>query len=108
MKDDKFQYITCRKCGWVSFTVTYECADFKTKSFLKYYNTLGEKDQKECYGDRKQTYKSVFIEYVGCNLCGSSDFRKFRKGDCLDGCTIGPAIWEFPQRVKKKKKSKKS
>jgi rubrerythrin len=34
-------------------------------------------------------------KYYRC-WCGNTTFRESQDGDCPDGCTIGPIIWEGP------------
>lgn len=79
--------VTCLKCGLVSMGVTKKHAENEVKNFNKYYDTLTKAEQKNYYGGRKSS-----IENYKC--CSQMKLRPFKEGDCPDGVTLGPVIWE--------------
>ncbi len=34
-------------------------------------------------------------DYIGCDRCGGLEFRPSVEGDCPDGSTIGPVIFDL-------------
>ena len=60
--------------------------------FNEYFNTLTAQQQQDYYGGRGSSLELYEI----CNCCGEShhNFRETKPGDCPDGCTIGPIIYE--------------
>jgi hypothetical protein len=90
MVERQMQCVTCTKCGWVHVAYTREQAQDAVDSFNEYYDALSEKKQKEYYGGRGASIK----DYTGCFHCKNETFRKSRKDDCPDGCTIQPVICE--------------
>lgn len=82
-------YVTCIKCGWVSFSVSRKYAEEQIKKFSDYFDSLSKEKQKEFYNGKKFSLKDY-----SCMLCGGLKFRKFQNGDCPDGCTLNPVICE--------------
>lgn len=85
------QCVTCVKCGWVHVAYTREEAQKAVDSFNEYYDTLSVKKQNDYYGGENS---SLERSYIGCNVCKNETFRPSEPGDCPDGCTIGPVIYE--------------
>lgn len=83
--------ITCKKCGWVHFAVSRQCAEQQVAEFNAYFDTLPPEKQQSCYGGKKSSVK----RYESC-WCGSKEFRPSEESDCPVGVTIGPIIWEVP------------
>lgn len=81
--------VTCVKCGWVHMGYTRERAEEEVAKFNEWYERQPPKIQ-DCYGGKAATVK----DYEGCDRCGGKEFRPFTEGDCPDGCTIGPVIYE--------------
>jgi hypothetical protein len=79
--------VTCLECGWVHFAVTRESAERAVADFNAYYDAW-PKETQEMYGG-----PADIKNYLSC-WCGSQSFRKAEAGDCPDGVTIGPVIWE--------------
>lgn len=88
----KHKDYTCKTCGTVAFGITRESALAEVKSFNDYYDSLSRKKQEDNYGG----IRSSIVHYERCTLCGNrfKDFRETVKGDCPDGCTLGPIIVE--------------
>lgn len=81
---------TCNRCGWVHMAVTREHAEKEVKEFNAWYDTQPPEIQ-EHFGRPA----SVERDYDRCFLCGpGATFRPFQDGDCPDGVTIQPAIYE--------------
>lgn len=80
---------TCERCGWVYMGVTREYAQDEVQRFNDYFATLSE-EIREMFGDKP----SDIANYEGCRICRNNKFRPFKEGDCPDGCTIGPVIYE--------------
>lgn len=80
---------TCTKCGTVHMAYTREQAEISVENFNRYYDTLTPELQKEYYGGKGASV----LDYQQC-WCGSKNFRAFKEGDCPEGVTIGPVIWE--------------
>lgn len=91
----KLKFVTCKKCGWVHMGVTKAWALAQVKKFNAYYRTLSVQDQHDFYGGKKSSLEK---DYKYCQVCGAEgnkvNFRLFKAGDCPDGCTIGPVIYE--------------
>lgn len=83
--------VTCNKCNWVSFAVTRQEAEQQIATFNKYFETLSKQQQQDYYGG-----KGSSIDNYTCLYCNGSDFRPSQDGDCPDGCTINPVIYEAP------------
>lgn len=82
---------TCNSCGWVHFGMTREHAEMEVARFNAFYDEAEDKI-KEMYG-----YRSADIHsYEHCFRCSGSytNFRDSRPGDCPDGCTIQPIIYD--------------
>lgn len=89
--NEHIQCVTCTKCGWVHVAYTREQAEACVKSFNDYFETLSVEKQNDYYGG---TGSSLEKDYIGCNVCKNETFRPSKDGDCPDGCTIGPVIYE--------------
>lgn len=89
MKDQEL--CTCNKCGWVHVAVTRAHAEEEVAKFAEYWETI-DQETKDMFGGRPA---SVARDYDRCFFCGpGATFRPFKEGDCPDGCTIQPAIYE--------------
>lgn len=79
--------VTCLKCGTVAFSVSLEYMADEIKRFNEYYESLSKKD-KSMFGGR-----SKVRGYIQC-WCGNpyTNFRKSKRGDCPDGCTLSPIL----------------
>lgn len=82
--------VTCLNCGWVNAGVTRAHAEAEVSKFNDYFDTLSAEDQQEYYGGKRSTIE----QYEGCFFCKGTTFRPSEPGDCPDGCTIQPAIYE--------------
>lgn len=82
------EFCTCIKCGWVHMAYSREFAEQEVARFNDFYYSVSE--------NVKEHYKgpSSIDNYTGCRVCGGNEFRESRAGDCPDGCTISPVIWE--------------
>jgi hypothetical protein len=68
--------------------VTREYALDEVHRFNAWYIEQDEETQSHFVGP------SMIEDYEVCRLCGENEFRPFEEGDCPDGCTIGPVIYE--------------
>lgn len=86
----KFNYVTCKKCGWVHFQVSRDAAQQEVDAFNIYFKSLSKKDQNDFYGGEG----SSLDQYLRCFVCGNSykNFRKSKYSDCGDGHTCQPII----------------
>lgn len=82
--------VTCTNCGWVHFAVTRKHAEQEVAKFNEYYDTLSKEKQDEYYGGKN----AIIGNYTGCFACKKNDFRPSKDGDCPNGCTIQPVIYE--------------
>jgi hypothetical protein len=82
-------FVTCLSCGTVWMAVTRAYAEEQTKHFNGYFDTLSSGQRDDYYGNKPASVAS----YEKC-WCSNSykNFRKFKQGDCPDGCTISPII----------------
>lgn len=89
MKSEYRNYVTCKHCKWVHFSVTRKYAKSQVSKFNEYYDTLTKEVQQQ-YGGHKSSIRS----YERCMLCGTCyhNFRKSKKGDAPIGCTVSPII----------------
>lgn len=85
-------YRTCNQCGWVHVAVSRQYAEDAVAPFLEYFNGLSKETQESLYGGKQ----NVIQDYETCEFCGGphTNFREYKHGDCPDGCTIGPIIYE--------------
>jgi hypothetical protein len=81
--------VTCVKCGWVHMPYTRAEAQAEVDQFNAWFVQQTD-ETKANYGGKQSTVK----DYEGCDRCGGLEFRPFKSGDCPDGCTIGPVIYE--------------
>ena len=83
---------TCNKCGWVHFDVTRKFAEAEVKDFNEYFDGLDEAG-KGFFGNKKSRIET----YEKCFHCGGAwtDFRPFKDGDCPQGCTLQPIIYDI-------------
>jgi hypothetical protein len=83
--------ITCLECGWVYFAVSREHAEAEVSKFNEYFDGLSKVTQEEFYGGRKASIQ----QYEVC-WCGNpyTNFRESLPGDCPDGVTLNPIIYE--------------
>jgi hypothetical protein len=79
--------VTCVNCGTVYFPLTKAEAELEVKKYNEFYDGLSQKQRSHYNGP------SSIDKYMGCK-CGNGKFRPFKKGDCPDGVTIQPVIWE--------------
>lgn len=84
------QLCTCTNCGWVHMAYTREDAEQSVLVFNRYYDTLTPALQQDYYGGKASSVE----DYEGCGFCGGYEFRHYEDGDCPEGVTIGPVIWE--------------
>ena len=95
--------VTCKKCGWVHFSMSRAEAQENVDSFNRYFDSLPYETQKANYGgitfvDDKPVYgeprKSSIESYERCFNCRGpyTNFRPSVDGDCPNGCTIQPII----------------
>lgn len=83
------EFVTCKGCGWVHKAYSRAEAQVEVDRFNEWFKQQDEKTR-ESFGNRESTIES----YEGCDRCGKNDFRQTEPGDCPDGCTIGPVIYE--------------
>ena len=83
------QCVTCTTCGWVHVAYERQEALDAVDSFNLFYEGLSERKRDEYYGGRCSSIK----DYEKCH-CGSDTFRPSKPGDCPDGCTLNPVIYE--------------
>jgi hypothetical protein len=70
--------------------VTRVYAEQQAKEFNEYFEAQ-DQATKDMFGNKPSTVS----EYEGCFVCGlGATFRPFKEGDCPDGCTIQPTIYE--------------
>jgi hypothetical protein len=83
---------TCLKCGTVAFGVSRSFAEQEVERFNEYFATLSQEKQHDFYGGNGATIG----QYERCVFCSSphTNFRESRHGDCPDGCTLHPIIYE--------------
>lgn len=81
--------VTCSKCGWVHFAVTRKRAEEEVAAFNAYFAALSPQQQQDYYGGTG----SSLDRYEAC-WCGSTQFQPSKPGDCPDGCTLNPVIYE--------------
>lgn len=79
--------VTCLTCGWVSFGVSKEYAEAEVDKFNKWFDTQSEETQSMFSGHSS-------VENYRCLICGGVKFRPYIPGDCPDGCTLNPVIYE--------------
>lgn len=65
--------------------VTQAYAEQEVSDFNAFYDA-GDADLKSCYGGHSS------LDNYRC--CKQMELRPFKEGDCPDGVTIGPVIWE--------------
>lgn len=82
---------TCNKCGTVAFSVTREHALLEVEQFNIYYNSLTKEEQNNSYKEG-----GAHIEFYEFCRCGNNhkNFREAKEGDCPEGCTLSPIIFE--------------
>jgi len=82
---------TCRKCGWVHFSVSKKFAETEVAAFNAWLSTQPD-SIKEQYPSRG----AELSDYAFCDRCGQhwTGFCESLPGDCPDGVTIGPIIFE--------------
>jgi hypothetical protein len=82
---------TCLKCGWVAFGVSRVYAEAEVSKFNDFFDKA-DAATRESYGNRR----SSIANYERCMLCGNShtNFRDAKPGDCPDGCTMSPILYE--------------
>jgi hypothetical protein len=71
--------------------MTRQEAQESVDRFNAYYETLTEEKKQDYYGGKSST----IANYEWC-WCGNKEFRPFKEGDCPEGVTIGPVIYENP------------
>jgi len=79
---------TCRKCGRVHVGISAQEALDSVERFNEFYDSASEEVQVN-YGSR-----ASIDNYLSCFGCGGKQFRKSVEGDCPEGTTISPVIWE--------------
>ena len=81
-------YVTCKRCGRVSFSVTKDFAVSMVESYNAYYDGLTQEKQAE--SGRRASLR----DYEVCAGCGGSykDVRPFKEGDVPSGCTINSIL----------------
>lgn len=80
--------VTCTECGWVSYAVTRAEAESEVARINAHLATLSPE-----YRRYWAPEGSTLASYV-CLKCGGSDFRPARTGDCPNGVTFNPVVWE--------------
>lgn len=81
--------VACNKCSWVSMGVTREYAVAQVAEFNAWL-AAQKPDVQESYAGPSTLEKSY-----SCIRCGNlDDFRPAKPGDCPDGCTISPVVYE--------------
>lgn len=83
---------TCNNCGWVHFGVSRKFAIGEVNSFKKFYDKLSRQEQLDFYGGKTSSLRN----YEHCFNCDSvyTNFRDSVPGDCPDGCTLQPIIYD--------------
>lgn len=84
------EFFTCKKCKWISFTVSRKYAEEEVNNFNAYFMGL-DKRTRTIYYDDKMAY---IAEYERCHRCGNSykNFRKAKKSEIYAGATIQSII----------------
>ena len=85
--------VTCTNCGWVYFAITRKHAEKEIAKFNAYFDTLAPHERAH-FGNKPSSIR----DYEGCRMCGKNAFRPFQKGDCPDGVTMNPVIYEKASR----------
>jgi hypothetical protein len=80
--------VTCENCGWVHMAYTQAQAAQEVAEYNE-WQALNAAS-----ADLAATRPTKLDDYRGCNRCGGLKFRKSLEGDCPDGSTIGPVIYE--------------
>lgn len=83
----RLNYVRCKNCSWVSFTVSLEyCIDWENK-WKVYWKKLSPKDR-DSYGCKARP-PTIEMEYLNCFLCRGSykDFVKAKSKDLPRGST---------------------
>lgn len=80
--------VTCLSCGWVSYAVSRMEAESEVASMRRYLATLSPVDRRGWAPEGPSLDKYV------CQECGGRAFRPAQPGDCPDGATTNPVIWE--------------
>lgn len=82
---------TCLRCGWVHFAVSRAHAEDEVASFNRFFDAA-DVETKAAFGNRHSSMKS----YEHCMLCGAphTEFRDSKPGDCPEGCTLNPILFE--------------
>jgi hypothetical protein len=81
--------VTCVACGWVHMAYTRAQAVQEVAHFNEWY-TLQSPDVQESYGNKPADVEA----YESCDRCGGKEFKRSVWGDCPDGSTLGPVIYE--------------
>lgn len=87
--DGSIKCVTCTTCGWVHVAYSRAEAEAAVTQFNDYFVELSERKKNDYYGGKCSSIK----DYENCN-CGKNDFRPTKPGDCPDGCTLNPVIYE--------------
>jgi hypothetical protein len=70
--------------------LTREQAEKSLNEFNAFYDKLTREEQLNWYKGHRPTIE----EYERCFRCNAKKFRPAIPGDCPDGCTIQPVIYE--------------
>lgn len=83
-------YVTCGLCGWAHSPVSREYAEESVRNFNTFY------DAAPAHVRENYTQRSDISAYEHCVNCGAHflEFTESKVGDCPDGCTLSPIIWE--------------
>lgn len=83
-------FVTCLRCGWVSYAVTKANAEAHTVK----HNAMREADP----AAMRWWPNSATIETYRCRGCGQwGPYRKAKPGDCPTGATINAVVCEHAE-----------
>lgn len=99
----KFDYVTCKKCLWIYFRVSYDHAEKEMNDFNRFFYSQTD-EVKALYGSKP----SWMLNYDHCGRCGNSykNFRRALKKEIPNGSTIS-GILDFKEKVVHKPRTEK-
>lgn len=81
--------VTCTQCGWVHMGYTRAQAAQEAAEYNEWHALNAAS------ADLANTSPMTVEDYIGCDRCGGLEFRPSVEGDCPDGSTIGPVIFDL-------------
>lgn len=80
-------FVTCRKCGWISYAVSKKEAEEDIASFNALYYSLDDEGKARFNGPAS-------LDGYRCR-CGASDFTQGGEDRLPDGATVCGVIFDF-------------